>query len=128
MSQLLTIDVDARGMIAALDRLGEAAAMHVRQAAFLTAGAIKQEALARVARRTGTTAAGITVAPTDNGDGYVVFVERQQLPGLPGWLEHGTQFMTARPFLFVAARLEVGPHDRRISEAIQDAIEEANRG
>lgn len=127
MANLLQIDVDARGLIAALDRLGAAAERHVLNAAGVTAARIAQEARSRVARATGKTAAGIGIDVAKVGAGYVVFAERPEMPGLPGWLEFGTQHMTARPFLFAAARLEEGAHDRRIREAIHDAIDEAER-
>jgi len=36
--------------------------------------------------------------------------------------------MTAKPFLFVSARLEEGAHDRRAREAVQAAIDEKGLG
>jgi hypothetical protein len=127
MSDRLTIDVDNRSLLAALDRLGALAEKHVQAAAKETADRIAAEARARVARRTGTTAHGIGVDIARVGSGYVVFADRPDNPGLPGWLEFGTERMTARPFLFASARLEEAAHDRRIRQAVQDAIDEVGR-
>ena len=124
----LTIDVDTSALLAAFDRIPDLVAKHVTVAAKVTADAIKSEALGRVARRTGTTASGITVDTARAGVGYVVFVDHPDNPGLPGWLEFGTKHMTAQPFLFVSARLEEGAHDRRMRDAIRDAIAEGGLG
>ena len=125
MADTLTIDVDATALLRMLDQLGRsAAAQHLKAAAKVTAERIATEAAARVARRTGKTAAGIKVEETRTGNGYVVFVRRPEMPGLPAWLEFGTKYMTARPFLFASARLEEGPHERRVAQALQEAIDE----
>ena len=50
------------------------------------------------------------------------------MPGLPGWLEHGTKFMTPRPYFFESARLEEGPHRQRVAQAIQNALDEGGLG
>jgi hypothetical protein len=128
VSTLLTIDADATAVIAALDRLGPVAASYVKAAAKETADRIATEAGGRIARRTGHTAEGITVEETRNGQGYVVFVKNPETPGLPLWIEFGTKFHTARPFLFASARLEEGPHDRRVREAINAAIHDTGLG
>lgn len=44
------------------------------------------------------------------------------------WLEFGTVHMTAKPFLFPAARLENTAHDRRMREAIEAAIADEGLG
>lgn len=127
MADKLTISTDASGLIAALDRLGAAAEKHVLNAAGVTAARIAADAGARVARRTGLTAQGIGIDIARRGAGYVVFAVRPDQPGVPGWLEFGTEHMAAQPFFFASARLEAGAHDLRMREAIQDAIDEANR-
>lgn len=124
----LTITTETTALLAALQQLPALVRTHVKRAARVTADRIVREAAGRVARRTGATAAGLTVEETHSGDGYVVFVKRVDEPGLPGWLEHGTKFMTKRPFLFVSARLEEGAHERRTRDAIQDAIDEKGLG
>lgn len=127
MASLLTVDVDASRVLAAFDRLGAVAERHVRAAAKETAERIQTEALARVARRSGRTAEGIAVELAQVGVGYVVAARRQQMPDLPAWLEFGTKFMTARAFFFAPARLEEGPHLRRLAEALQAALDEVSR-
>lgn len=133
MADRLTVDVDAREVLQALDRLSVAAERALKRAARETADAIAREARARARRATGRLAEAITVE--EIASGYRVFVSPMQDPaggtradnfGL--WHEHGTKFMTAQPFLFSSARLEEGTHLRRVAEALQDAIEEASRG
>lgn len=136
----LTITADATSLIKALDRLGVVAAPHVKRAAHQTALAVQATARSRVARLTGRTAAGITVEEATKGEGYVVTpfneAHRGRLKGagndeqprnLPHWLEFGTKHMSARPYLFNAARLEEGTHARRLATALQDAIDEVSR-
>jgi HK97 gp10 family phage protein len=120
----LTITVEMDALFAALDALGVSAEEAVKSAAKVTAEKIKTEAQARVARRTGATARGITVEETHAGKGYVVYVGdgRQHIAS---FLEFGTRFMTTRPFLFASALLEEGAHTRRVFEALQGAIDDA---
>jgi hypothetical protein len=137
----ISIEVDTRALLAALDAIPAEVHAHLKAAAKLTAENIAAEARRRVARRTGETAAHIVVEETHSGDGYIVWVEpdvrisSHTMPSgrthtqavsynaLGGWLEFGTRFMSARPFLFASARLEEGAHDRRSREAIQAAID-----
>lgn len=129
MANLLNIDVDPAGAIAALNLLGVAVERHLMAAAKLSAQSIAREARTRVARRTGATAAGITAEEARDGMGWVVFVNTPPggFPNLDLVLEFGSKFMTPRPFLNPSAQLEEGSHRRRIEQAIQDAIEEASR-
>lgn len=137
MSQLLTISVDTISLLAAIDRLGDhQAEARVKAAAKVTADRIQTEARARVRRATGATATAITVqeAPGPLG-GYRVFVGPtrdahgfSRPDNLPLWLEFGTRYMGAQPFLFNSARLEEGPHLRRVAEALQDAIDDVGLG
>jgi hypothetical protein len=142
MADKLTIDVDTRALVAAMDRLGASAIQHTKRAAKATADRIVVEARARVRRRTGVTAASIHAEETRNGDGWVVlpwdegFARSLAESGnndrvnfsLPGWIEFGTDHMPARPYFFAAARMEEGTHDRRMRQAIVDAIEEVGLG
>lgn len=134
MAPLLTIDADASEVLAAMDRLGDQVSSHVKAAAKVTADAIAKETRARIPRRAGGptyarhTADGVTVEETYSGDGYVVFIAQPDMAGLPGWLEFGTKHMTPRPALFASANLERGSHDRRIVEAVNDAIEGVGLG
>lgn len=132
MADLMTVEIDATAVLRAFDTLGAAIERHAKAAAEITANNIAREARARLARATGAratgaTAAGIRVEEARHGVGYVVVSERQHMPHLPLWLEHGTQYMTARPYLDPSVRLEQGAHDRRITAAIQAAMEEASR-
>ena len=146
MADSLTIDIDTAPLLAALAAIPEAVHAHLKAAAKVTAERIATEARARVARRTGTTASLITVEETTSGDGYVIYVapdvtlslhtgpsgrthtQKVTYNALAGWLEFGTKFMSAKPFLFVSARLEEGAHDQRAREAVQDAIDESGLG
>lgn len=138
---LLKIDAETKGLIAALDRLGASVQTHTKAAAHVTADRIVAGARARVRRRTGRTAAGITAEESYDGSGYVVLpfnfafemalIESgndQQPANLPLWLEFGTRKMTAKPYFFAAARVEAHGHDRRIRVAIQDAIDAQGLG
>ena len=145
---LMTVDVDAEAVLAALARVGDAAATHVKAAALVTAKNIVREAQARVARRTGETSRGIHLEETHDGQGYVVkpsfelraislhtskktgriHTQAVTQNNLPIWLEFGTKSMTARPYFFASADLERGPHDRRMAEAVQAAVDETGLG
>jgi HK97 gp10 family phage protein len=127
MSDRMTIDVDTTALVAALDAIPAAVHAQLKAAAKVTADNIATEARARVKRRTGQTGDAITVEETHNGDGYVVYVGdgRQHIGS---YLEFGTKFMTAKPFLFASARLEEAAHDRRAREAVQAAIDEKGLG
>lgn len=122
---LMTITVDITALLAAMAAIPDEVSKSLKAAAKVTAENIAREAKSRIARRTGQTAEGIRVEEARKGDGYIVFVGN---PGTGGrehvgfFLEFGTKFMSARPFLFASARLEEGPHDRRSREAVQAAI------
>lgn len=145
---MFKIEVDTRALLAALDKLGDRVAARVKAAAKVSAESIAREARARVARHTGQTAKDIHVAESHDKTGYVVLpyppfteivghtmrktgrfhTQRVTTKGLPGWLEFGTRYMTARPYFFASARLEEGAHDRRIRQAVQDTIDEVGLG
>lgn len=138
----LQVETDATGLLRALDRLGaELVERHTKPACKVTAERIQAGARARVARKTGRTAAGISVEESRDQLGYVVLPfdadfelaliragNDQQPANLPIWLEFGTKYMSPRPYFFAAVELERVGHDRRIREAIQDAIDENGLG
>lgn len=129
----MTIEIDTKGLIDALTRFaGPVMEKHVKGAAKVTADRVAQIASARAHRDTGETAESITVEEATVGEGYVVlpwdFGKTSRMPNLPIWLEFGTNKMTAKPYFFAAARMEEGAHGRRISNAIQDAIDEVGLG
>lgn len=143
MADRMTIDADASSLIAALTRLPEVMAARCKAVAKVTADRIVVEARARVRRRTGVTAMSIHAEEAHSGDGWVVLpwdanFARQLLDSgnnddvinfsLPGWIEFGTQTMSARPFLFNSARMEEGAHMRRLGEAAQQALDEIGLG
>lgn len=144
---LVTIEVDTKALLRALDQVGHRVAARVKLASKITADNIVREAKRRVPKRTGETASHIVAEETHNKEGYIVWVEpdvlishhtnkktgrqhtqRVSYNALGGWLEFGTQTMTARQFLFNSARLEEGAHLRRIQQAVGDAIEETGLG
>lgn len=150
MADGLTIDPDVTALLAALDAFPEAMlARHLKPAARVTAVNVEREAKARVARRTGATAEGIHIEEAHDGSGYVVLpdfgpdvtfswhtmkrsgrshTQRVTRNNLPAWLEFGTRHMRERPFFFAAARLEEGAHDRRMRQAVVDAIADTGLG
>lgn len=135
MADKLTITVDRDALLKAMTNLGPAALVFTKAAARETAENIVREAQARVARATGETAAGIHAEETRNGDGYVVLDTNRRMPNLPLWLEFGVKAgkagshsAVARPFFFISAELERGAHDRRMTEAVQAAIDSVGLG
>jgi hypothetical protein len=142
MADGFRFSMDARQVLAALERLGPVAEPHIKGAARVTAEAVQRSAQARVARRTGFTSKNIVVRESTTIKGYVVtmgdVVSEQETArrvqmgmrktakskywnekhtGL--WLEFGTA--APRPFRLPAAEIEQGPHLRRVREALQDA-------
>jgi hypothetical protein len=124
----LIIEANPTAVTAMIDRVVALAEVRIKEAAMVTAEAIATEARNRVARRTGLTAQGINIQETHRRDGYVILVDREDKPILPSWLEFGTKYMAAKPFLFVAARLQEDAHDRRMREALQSAIDDGSGG
>src|SRR4030095_17001935 len=54
---------------------------------------------------------------------WVVLAVRADRPNVGFWLEFGTRYMTARPFLYVSAALEQAGHQRRMAEAVETSID-----
>lgn len=117
-------------MTAALNRLGSAALKYTVPACRESAVSIEAEATRRVKRgATGETAKGIGVSEMYNGEGYVVYSVNRLMPNLPLWLEAGTKkgkprshAMPASPYFYNSVRLEERAHERRISDAVGQAI------
>lgn len=140
MSDSITIEADASGLEAALNRLGATAQPFVNAASHETADAIVTEAKARLQRQlgpdaTGATVAGIVDRPAFDGNGWIVIVEREALPNLPFWLEKGTKrgkpgSHTAAPrsFFYPSLAIEAGAHQRRLGDALQAAIDAEGLG
>jgi hypothetical protein len=94
----------------------------------VSADAVADEARARVARRSGLTAAGIEVVPSFDGYGYVVRAARERMYMLPLWLEFGTKHMAKKEFLFVSARLEAPRYPPAVAEAVTEGITSVGLG
>lgn len=133
MADFIRFELDDSALVRALQQLGPAVERHTLPACKVTADNVAREARQRLQRQlgpeaTGKTVAGILVELAESGDGYVVIAERNPFPDLPGWLEHGTRHMDARPFFDVSARLEEAAHRRRLEDAVQAAIDEVGLG
>ncbi len=127
MSDLLSIEADTANLLAALASMPEVVGVFAKRASLVTANRMAMEMKSRIVRRTGQTADAIEVEELRDGTGYIVYVGdgRQHIAH---FLEFGTRHMTKRDFFFAAARLEEGAHARRISDAVQDAIDSRGLG
>lgn len=124
----LDVQVDTASVQAMLRQVGPVAAKHLQAASLVTGRRVSQEAGARFNRQTsgsGETVRNLRVQETETS--VLVYVGPTSRPaGLAGWLEWGTRRMVARPWLLNSARLEEGPHLRRVSDALQTAIDEVS--
>lgn len=129
MAQMFTIDVDAKALLALMDRVGPSLAFHTRDVARETAALVAAEAVRRVRRKTTKTAEGIHYEMTQDGKGYVVlgYTPGHQDEPVDIYLEHGTMFMRKQPFFFSAAQLENGPHLRRMTDRVQQVLRDLGR-
>lgn len=130
---VFTIEVDTSEIVAMLERMGPSAEGLVHDASRVTAERVQQEARARARRRTGVLVDAIAIeemGPPLNG--YRVFVDEmtdergQRADEFALWHEAGTQHMSAQPFMENSATLEEQPHLRRLSDALQAAIDQEN--
>jgi hypothetical protein len=117
------------GVTEALRRLGDTALRFTVPACEDTADAVIAEYQRRVRRDTGETAEGAQKDKLRDGTGYFVSVRNRRMPNLPEWLEFGTKqgkpgshTQQASPAFWPAVQLEVMHHDRRISDAVGQAI------
>lgn len=125
MADNLTIEVDARSVLQALDRLDDRIGDRLKAVAKDTAERIRTGAIQRLSAQTqgtGQTAAALTIDEINGGYRLYVGPVPQRSENVPLWLEFGTRHMSARPWLFKAALLEEGPHFRRVAEAVDAAI------
>jgi|SRR6476659_5439099 len=136
MADHIRLEVDAEEVLAAFANLPATVHTYTLAAAETTANNIAREAKSRVPRRRGKITAAqaarppiedlIRVLPMKNGKGYVVLVDDPAAPFLPWQLEYGTQHMTKRDFFFPSARLEQAGHERRMHDAVEEAIHVAS--
>lgn len=125
---MITLTVETAALDAGLTDLAATMATDTKAASEVTAAAIVREARGRVARRTGRTAAGIGYMESRDGTGYIVHAVHPDRPRLPLYLEFGTRYMTARPFLYVSAAIEQPGHERRMADAVTTAIDVSGFG
>lgn len=133
MADSITIEADSAGVEAALKGFGAAAQPFVNDASRETADAFATEARARLQRQlgpdaTGASVAGITARPAFDGNGFVVVDEREPFPNVPFWLEKGTKYMDPREFFYSSMLLQVSDHQRRLGDALQQAIAASGMG
>lgn len=140
MADGLTIEMDTTALVAALTKLGAAAQPFINAACQETANALVREMKARLQRQlgpnaTGQTVAGIETRPAYDGNGFVVIADNARMPNLPLWLEKGTKKGRKRShassplnFFYVSCQLEEGPHLRRITAAVTEAIAASGLG
>jgi hypothetical protein len=119
---MITFIVDTSALDAGLVQLSAEMAVRTKAASYVSAQAVVREARGRVARRTGATAAGIHAEESRDGTGYVVLAVRADRANVPFWLEFGTRYMTARPFLYASAAVEAPGHQRRVGDAVGESI------
>lgn len=132
-SPLMSIDVDTAPLERAFDQLVEATRRRTLDACRTTAERIVRDAKMRLLRaghyRSGETYASIEAVPAYDGNGYAVLSDNEDIPNLPLWIEKGTRAgkrqnharIPASPYFYPAIETEVGPHEQRILEAMQDA-------
>jgi hypothetical protein len=133
MADGITITIDAAEVLAMLAAVGPSADARVHEASRVTADRVQHEARARARRRTGILQEAITIEEMGPPlQGFRVFVD--EMTDARGarpdefalWHEAGTQHMSAQPFMENSAALEEQPHLRRVSDALQTAIDEEN--
>lgn len=129
MAQMFEVDVDAKALIAMLDRVGPSVDFHARDVGRETAVNIVAEARGRVARATGETGEGIHYEKTRDDSGYVVlgYESGRQEDPVDRYLEYGTKYMLERPFFFSSAVIEAASHQRRLATRVQDVLRDLGR-
>jgi hypothetical protein len=106
----------------------------------VTAERLEREMKARLQRQLSAAATGQSVDSISHqvaydGNGYVVFTDRDPYPNLPLWLEKGTKpgkrknfaSTKARPFFYASIALEAPGHERRIRDTWNALALELNR-
>lgn len=125
MAGELTITVDASRVLRALDQCDDRIGAALHAVAKETAERIRAGAVQRLSAQTagtGATAAAVTIDAIKGGYRVYVGPVPHRPENVPLWLEFGTKYMSARPWLFKTAQLEEGPHFRRVADAVQEAL------
>lgn len=134
MADAMSISVDTAQVLEAMARVGDRAAEYIEAASLETAQRVADEMRRRIARSEGPwkspdepTWTKIHHEKARKGNGYLVMAYEAggRVTGpVDMWLEHGTKFMPAQPFLWVSAQLEESAHRRRMEEAVMRAADE----
>lgn len=119
-----------REAMAAVDKLPETVQAHVKQVAHATAERIKvgyQQRLRSQTHGTGKTAGSARVLDESDEKQFTVNVpgDPDRPAALPGWLERGTRYMTAKPSLRPAGDAESERYKREMAAAYEDAVKDA---
>jgi hypothetical protein len=145
VAELLTIGVDYSETVRMFEAFGMKAQARVLAVAFITANAIKAQAVDTMRKGRPFTSRNVAVEPRRRSDGYAVLMNRnvKDTGGASGaafasaksaqrhvgkWLEFGTLKMTAKPWLFPAAAREESAYLQRVIEAVERAKAEAGGG
>jgi hypothetical protein len=133
----ITAQIERENLRLHILHLGETSQKLTKDACLVTANNVQREARSRLARqlgpnRTGAMEAGVVVRDDYTQVGYVVMSIRRdarEMYNLPIWIENGTKLGKAhshasapRPFFWPSVRLEISAHERRLSDAMQEAI------
>jgi HK97 gp10 family phage protein len=127
-SKAIEFVLDTAAALAAVDQVPDSVHRGTDAVTAQTATSVATEARARVARRTGATAASIRVRPTKDGYGYVVIAGPPANPMRARYLEFGTRYMYARPFLLVSASLEAPTYRDKVGAAVQAGVDAEGLG
>lgn len=149
MADSFSASVDARRVIAMLERVGPSVEFHVRDIAREAAIAVVTRAKQNVNKRTRETEGRIHWEKTFDGQGYVAMaysresrieraITRRRTPNanygqrhreahVDRYLERGTQFMTKRPFFFSAGQAEAAVFVRRVETKLQTVLDDLGR-
>ncbi len=129
MSDMFSASVDASGVIDLFDRMAASADFVCLEVARDTAKRIVAEAQRRAKRLTGQTSSGIHFELSRDRSGYVVlaYTEGNQPDPVDLYLEYGTRVQAPQKFFFDSARLEEGPHLKRLIDRMTEWLEEVGR-
>lgn len=142
MAELLTIGVDYSETVRMFEAFGLGAKAHIRAAAFITANAVKAQAVATMAKGRPFTSRNVVVEPRRIIDGYAVLMDRNvkdiggpmgapsgtkktQVHHVGKWLEFGTVHMRPRAWLFPSAQTQEATYLQRVIDAVDRARVEA---
>ena len=143
MADAITVAFDRELLARAMATASARAILAVEAVSLDTATRVADAMRARIARSAGPWRHGDVPTHTQvhyekarGGRGYVVMAYDSGGKGAGGrtrqhhvdiYLERGTRHMPAQPFIDASARVEEGPHFRRMQEAVINALDEGVR-